>query len=247
VVNQLPWYFTEYEIVEPAARANGDQHISREHQQGCISSRIMSAWLSSSLDRTTMSIRAAIARFADRAAFALQRHSEIARYEGIILADLRGRSPHFREILLAALRLLHVSDSRRFRRVQVYIRYIVNLTLGHPGAQYDYKTRTCRIDFEEPNGNADHDFYIGFHACNLVHEATHGEIEARGIPYDGEFRCRIERLCVQEENRFVQRLRDAGFVAAERLGRDFDESDWDFSWNASRKDRVVALFKRLRQ
>jgi hypothetical protein len=45
-VVQLP---TPNEIVQPSARANGDQLMSREHQQGCISSRIMSPWLSSAL------------------------------------------------------------------------------------------------------------------------------------------------------------------------------------------------------
>jgi hypothetical protein len=194
-----------------------------------------------------MNIRVFIARFAERAGFALQRGSEVARYEGIILADLRERSPHFQINLLAALRLLHFCDLRRFNRVQRYIRYIVNRTLDHPGAEYDFKTRTCRIDFEEPDGDSDHDFSIGFHARNLVHEATHGEIEARGIPYNEEFRCRIERLCVREENRFVERLRDAGFPVAERLYRDFDHTDWEFSWNATRRQRLVALFKRLRQ
>lgn len=194
-----------------------------------------------------MSIRATIARLAERAAFAVQRHSEVARYEGIILADLRRRSPYFQKILLAALRLLQCSDPRRFRRVQRYIHYIVNRTLDHPGAQYDYETLTCRIDFEEPDVSAADEFSIAYHASNLVHEATHGAIAARGIPYAGELRGRIERLCVREENRFVQRLRNIGFAGAVRLHRDFDESEWEFSWNASRRQRMAALIKRLRK
>ena len=66
---------------------------------------------------------------AESAALALQRTSEIARHEGIIIADLRKRSSHFPNTILASLRLLQQSDPRRFRRVQRYIHYVVNLTL----------------------------------------------------------------------------------------------------------------------
>lgn len=40
----------------------------------------------------------------------------------------------------------------------------------------------------------------------IVHEATHARIHAARIPYKGEFRERIERVCLMEEKQFVSRL-----------------------------------------
>jgi hypothetical protein len=77
----------------------------------------------------------------------------------------------------------------------------------------------------------------------LVHEATHGVVAARGIHYERALWSRIERLCVHEENRFVKRLRNQGFDGAEQLEREFDERRWEFSWTATRGQRIRALFK----
>ena len=116
-----------------------------------------------------------------------------------------------------------------------------------PGAAYDYRTRTCRIDYEEPEPTWNAELSVGWHAGNLVHEATHGVIAARGIPYEGILRERIERVCVEDQNRFFDRLRQQGFAPAERLRRDFDATEWEFAWTASRWRRIAALFSRGRQ
>ena len=43
-----------------------------------------------------------------------QRKAEVARFHGIILADMRRRSPHFQTTLLGSLQLILDNDPRRF-------------------------------------------------------------------------------------------------------------------------------------
>jgi predicted NBD/HSP70 family sugar kinase len=85
----------------------------------------------------------------------IQSRGEVAQFEGIILADLRNRrnqTGHFRETLLAALRLLKETDPCRFARVRRRLSWIVQTTLSpRIGAQYHHEVRTCAIDFIEPS------------------------------------------------------------------------------------------------
>src|SRR3977135_1306426 len=78
----------------------------------------------------------------------LQGSSEVARFDGIILADTLD-SALFRSAVPAALQLIKDLDSRRYRRLQRYIKWIVNCPLPYGGGQYNYSTRTCRLDFEK--------------------------------------------------------------------------------------------------
>jgi hypothetical protein len=178
-----------------------------------------------------------------RAQYRLQTSSEVARFEGIALADLREESPHFRETILAALCLLKEIDPLRFARVQREIAWIVNCTLAIDGAEYHHETRTCKIDFEERA--AGYEFAIGFYAAVLVHEATHGVIHRHGISYQSERRSRIERLCVREENRFLTRLANTQPELAQDLKRDFDEAEWAFAWSATPRDLRWSLIRRF--
>jgi len=88
------------------------------------------------------------------------------------------------------------------------------------------------------------DWLIGYYACVLVHEATHGVICSRGIPYSRELRSRIERLCVTEEQRFLIHLTITHPDLASGLYREFDASKWRASWNATRTERFLAVIKR---
>src|SRR5207244_3506210 len=106
--------------------------------------------------------------------------------------------------------------------------------------------QTCRIDFDEPNSDTNRPFMIASYAKTLVHEATHGLLEARGVNYTAELRSRIEHLCVTEENRFLDRLVLSQPGIAARLYRNFDESEWALSWNATRRERISSLFNRMR-
>jgi len=170
----------------------------------------------------------------------LSRTSEVARWEGVILADLRNRrhqTPHFRDTLLASLQLLQRADPRRLRRVLRHIDYITNTTLPRAGAQYSYDIRTCVLEFQEPTAEFDIPYLIGWYACVLVHEATHGVIRSRGIRYTPELRERIEQLCVREEQRFIRHLSAVDTELAARLPHDFDSRDWNWYWHATPFER----------
>ena len=148
-----------------------------------------------------------IQRLVNRGYLWVQRKNEVARFDGIILADIRRRSPHFKATLLAALQLIRDHDPRRFARVQRHIAWIVNCDweLGL-AAEYNYEIRTCTIDFKEPPPDCAEMISAGLYARRIIHEATHGVVLSRGIAYAPELRVRIEELCVTEENRFVHRV-----------------------------------------
>jgi len=98
--------------------------------------------------------------------------------------------------------------------------------------------RACAIDFIEPSPEYDSEYLIGSYACTLVHEATHGAIDARGVLYTPKLRSRIEHLCVREEQRFVIRLTLTRPALADRRYRDFDFSQWEPSWRATPGERL---------
>ena len=62
------------------------------------------------------------------------------------------------------------------------------------------------------------------YAATLVHEATHGYIEAKGFRYIKPNRLRIERICRSEENRFLSRI-DSEWGDA--LHNPFNPQHWD--------------------
>jgi hypothetical protein len=188
-----------------------------------------------------------IEAFWNRGFLWFQRRAEVARCEGIILADVRNTSSHFRNTYLAALQLIRDHDPRRFVRVQRHIHWIFNCHLPIVMAEYDPGTRTCRVNFEEPLDDQDLPLWAGFGACTLIHETTHGIVHARGIHYVAEFRARIERLCVEEENRFVRRLEHSRPELAHKLYHEFKESEWQGAWTASRWQVFSSLLKQLRR
>ncbi len=82
---------------------------------------------------------------------------------------------------MEALHLISLYDVRRFRRVQKYIRYIIyreNISAG----TYDKHGKVCWIDLSYFPFESDPEWYLAQYAAALVHEATHGWIDARKIP-----------------------------------------------------------------
>lgn len=174
----------------------------------------------------------------------LQRKSEVARFDSIILSDTQANG-QFRTTVLSALQLIKDLDGRRFHRVQRYIAWIVNCPLPFGGAQYHYKTRTCRLDFEHLAPEPDPQFASAIVARALVHEATHGLLHARGVPYSAQLRSRVERCCWTEENRFLMQLAIKQPAIAQSVRREFIESRWRLSWRASPLQSLAALGRRL--
>ena len=174
---------------------------------------------------------------------------EVARFEGITIADLRNcnnRSPRFPEIMLAALQLLKATDPTRYARVRRRLAWISYETLAIRGsAEYHHATGRCCIDFLEQSPEYDKEFLVGSYASTLVHEATHGEIESRGIHYTPELRSRIEHLCVKQEQKFIKRLANTHPDLARSLHYEFDASNWEWSWKATRWERLQKEMKRI--
>jgi hypothetical protein len=176
----------------------------------------------------------------------LQLTSEVARFDGIILADTL-ESPLFRSAVPSALKLIKDLDRRRFRRLQRYIAWIVNCPLLYGGGQYHYPTRTCRLDIEKATPEPDSDYAAAAVASILIHEATHGVLRARGIGYSAQLRSRVEHCCVREQNRFLARLAISRPDIAKFYHREFVESRWHRSWTATGLQRLFDLIRRLRR
>ena len=192
--------------------------------------------------RFTTPVQALLNRYLLR----LQRTSEVARFDGISLADTQD-SALFRSAVPAALQVIKDMDSRRYHRLQRYIKWIVNCPLPYGGGQYNYPTRTCRLDFEKTAREPDPEYAAAVIAITLVHEATHGVLRARGIGYSAELRSRVERCCVREEHRFLARLAKIRPDIATVLHREFSESHWQRSWTATRIQSFLDLVRRLRR
>jgi hypothetical protein len=140
---------------------------------------------------------------------------------------LRASGAEFVARTQEALDLIRRHDPRRFRRIQSRLRYIVNKEL-FSGGEYDRRLHACHIDFERLDFAANHEWCLLWYASALVHEATHGVIASKGVPYDDNTRARIERLCHTEEKRFVLRARPR---ALNDIVGEFDETQWSEYWN----------------
>jgi hypothetical protein len=136
----------------------------------------------------------------------LRSTDEAYRIECIALVDYDLYTPYFRQTFAAALGLIKLKDPRRFRRICRYVKGIVALPIGHVQAGYVEQLQVCAVRFEPPPSKEKLAQWAVWYASILVHEATHGLVYARGIPYDERYRERIERLCFKEERRFLTPL-----------------------------------------
>ena len=168
--------------------------------------------------------------------------------DSIRIVDVRKRGDSFEHTIAAALQLVREHDPRRYKRITRHINWIVNEFSHSQGLEYNPRIRVCSVEFCEPEG-VNQELLAAVYACSLVHEATHGVISDREIPYDGEDRRRIERLCVAEQNRFASRLAQADPVRfpLELLRMGFDESAWMPAWTTSRFEKALRLFSRARR
>ncbi len=190
-----------------------------------------------------------IQRLVNRGFVWVQKQNEVGRFDGVILADVRGADSCFKSTLLEALQLIRDCDPRRFARVQRLIRWVMNFGLGQGKvADYNPETRTCTIDFLEPKDEVDRLWGSIHYPRTMIHEATHGAIFSRGIAYTAALRARIEGLCIAEENRFLRRVgamrpEVAEVVAA--MEREFDPAAWEGVWKATRWQRAWSVLRQL--
>jgi hypothetical protein len=125
---------------------------------------------------------------------------------GIILIDDGKNTPQLRETFATALEIIQRRDLRRYKRVLAHIRRIMNFPIGYAGAGYIPHLRAYATSFESAPSEATIRKKAILYAASLVHEATHGLLCARKIPYNTRTRERIERLCTKEEHRFLSHV-----------------------------------------
>jgi hypothetical protein len=111
---------------------------------------------------------------------------------------------------------------------------------------YEHGIHTCNVEFSDALGPTQ-EITSALYACFIVHEATHGAIDSKGIRYRPHNRIRIERLCTAEHNRFAARLTalDPERYPKEILHEDFRAGYWDREWTTSRPRRIFSFLSRL--
>jgi hypothetical protein len=173
------------------------------------------------------------------------RGMQVGECEGIGLVEAGQHDAEFVSTIVAAMKLIETIDPRRFALVKQRIKWIANASLFRTGGNYQHATKLCVIDFSDAVCELDRKLAVGWCAKLLVHEATHGVISGRGIPYSRKVRFRVERRCVQEEQRFVARLTESEPELARWLYREFDEADWAPSWNATLTEKLQWLWSQI--
>jgi hypothetical protein len=182
-------------------------------------------------------MRALFDKLNDRIALFGFRLGEVGCFDGIHLAHVRWRNDSrecFRSTIEGSLRLIRERDPRRYARVKRHVQWIVNRVANTLGAEYRWGIRACSLELQDLR-EVSHDVHVAFHACLIIHEATHGALESRGVACDEKNRSRVERLCVVEQNRFAAKLArsDPERYPAQLLHFEFDESYWQREWTAS--------------
>lgn len=164
-------------------------------------------------------------------------------YEGIKICELANSSASEKEqhlgYLIQAIDLIKTHDPRRFHRIQKRLQYIVNRVCIGSG-EYRHELRACIVDLTQFEFEVNEDHYIVQLACTLIHEATHGEIQAHNIAYGKQNFSRIERICDQEEKRFLARIKN------EASGDKFDKTWYEDYQKLNSWQRVTKVVKRIR-
>lgn len=176
------------------------------------------------------------------------RDTQVGNVHGIELRSVRDNSGEFVSICTQSIELIKEFDKRRFGWVERFNRFIADQSLpcGARSGQYNHTLGVTKLDFEFDSSFGDALTHAAFFAGVIVHEATHGKLRNRGIRTTKQNRVRVERICVSQENDFLQRLDPIRPRLGSDLVRPFDPCRWEFSWNASRARKLSANFERIR-
>jgi tetratricopeptide (TPR) repeat protein len=182
-----------------------------------------------------------VSKVASKIELWLIKKSCLTHIDGIAICDvsmMQQNSDRFLNLTQQAMALVKSLDARRYRRVCRQLKFIVNVELVS-GGNYGRRLKICRVDYSRFT-SADYLWNVRQYALLLVHEATHGLLDEKGIKYDKERRERVEKLCRLEECRFAQRV-EPGF--AEAGVRPFNSEWYEKYWD--NKYRAAAAWKRL--
>ena len=172
--------------------------------------------------------------------------SRVDQIDGVVICDLTPAQPSkdaFLELTRQAMALIQSLDSRRYHRVCRCLRYIANTGLLSKG-QFGRVLKICRVDYDKNFNSQYRQKSIHEYACLLIHEATHGFLFEKGIPYDKDTRERVERLCHLESYRFALHF-EAGY--ADLYLGPYDPKWHKRIWGMSPPVRRAAVWKRLQE
>jgi hypothetical protein len=160
------------------------------------------------------------------------RTRSVGEVEGIVLVDYPRNTPFFRETFATALQILQQRDPRRHKRVLRHVRRIMNFPVGYSGAGYIQHLKAYATSLQPPTEAAVRKEAI-LQASMLVHEATHGLLYARKIPYSPRTRERIEQLCSKEEHRFLSHVLTPESLAKVKTVRRYQPELYQKRWSSS--------------
>lgn len=153
-----------------------------------------------------------------------------ARHQGIRISNMTlGDQAQFVHQTIRCLDLIREASPRHFLRVQRHVGVIANSTIVADAHNRRFNRRVS-VNFNKIWIESKAEACLRGYAMLLVHEATHGYLHALRFLYSKSTQSRIERICVNEGNRFLLHL---GSQWA-HLRQEFNQSDWDFPWHASR-------------
>jgi hypothetical protein len=153
--------------------------------------------------------------------------------EGIALVDYPRNTPFFRDTFATALQILRQRDPRRHTRVLTHVRRIMNFPIGYSGAGYIQHLKAYATSLQPPPTEAAVRKEAILQASMLVHEATHGLLYARKIPYNPRTRERIEQLCSTEEHRFLSHILTPESLAKVKTVRRYHPELYQKRWSSS--------------
>jgi tetratricopeptide (TPR) repeat protein len=166
--------------------------------------------------------------------------------DGVAICDItisQGSKDDFLDLTRQAMALIKSLDARRYRRVCRQLNYIANTALVSRG-QYGRTLKICRVDYSKNFTSSYPQRNVREYAGVLIHEATHGLLFEKGIPYDKETRERIERLCHLESYRFALHF-EPGY--ADLFPGPYNPEPHKRSWERSSQARRAVWWKRLQE
>ncbi len=127
------------------------------------------------------------------------------RWKSIRLTSLDRRESVPLEVFVNALKLIEEADPRRFKRVTGHLKWIVIGDRKRLGS-YSSVGRVCNLRLLSGFQSTERRLIAHLYASVIIHEATHGLLEAKRFAYTRCNASRIERICRAEHWRFLARF-----------------------------------------
>jgi hypothetical protein len=150
--------------------------------------------------------------------------------DGLWIGSAQSDSEPALQRVEAALELINRCAPLHYGRVKNNLSRIWVTLVPHGAGCYLHSLNACLLDERVVASEATTLEWI---ASAIVHEATHGRLEKRGIRYDEAVRLRIERICIRRELDFARHLSGIDTLIKEITQR----LDWCRDGNAHYTDQ----------